>query len=55
MLDELEELELVLQHYAVTWGVKLFCTGGASPKAAWSDWGMKPHEQSQEDDLDCEN
>ncbi|KAF9012542.1 S-adenosyl-L-methionine-dependent methyltransferase [Cyathus striatus] len=38
MLDEVEELELVLQHYAVSWG--LFLTDpGAS--AVWKDWGFK--------------
>jgi len=52
MLDEIEELELVLQHYAVTWGVKLFPTRGDSLKAAWSDWGVEPKEESQED---CED
>jgi len=32
MLDEIEELELVLQHYIIGWGVK--ATEG-TPFAAW--------------------
>lgn len=38
MLDEVEELELVLEHYAVTWGLKIFNSGMS---AAWMDWGLK--------------
>jgi hypothetical protein len=41
MLDEIEELELVLEHYAVTWGVKLI----SSPdpfRVPWNDWGISP-------------
>lgn len=43
MLDEVEELELVLEHYAVTWGVKLPAaqideTGGPN---CWLEWGLK--------------
>ena len=33
MLDELEELDLVLGHYAVTWGV--LAPGG------WDGWGLR--------------
>ncbi|OBZ69837.1 Leucine carboxyl methyltransferase 1 [Grifola frondosa] len=40
MLDEIEELELVLEHYAITWGVKLG-SGADGLKASWSGWGMK--------------
>lgn len=47
MLDEIEELELVLGHYAMTWGVKLFSAGDTSFKAAWNDWGVK-----QKDSMD---
>lgn len=39
MLDELEELDLVLQHYAITWGIKIFGTDASAP---WSEWGIKP-------------
>ncbi|KZT21057.1 leucine carboxyl methyltransferase [Neolentinus lepideus HHB14362 ss-1] len=41
MLDEIEELELVLGHYAITWGVKL-PDDGSSLKAHWSEWGLQP-------------
>lgn len=37
MLDEIEELELVLQHYAITWGVK---ANDAEAQAAWKAWGF---------------
>ena len=48
MLDEIEELELVLQHYAVTWGVKLFSS--ADPYGApWNDWGVSPKENKPND------
>ena len=39
MLDEVEELDLVLEHYAVTWGVKLNDTDA---QAVWKGWGFKP-------------
>lgn len=39
MLDEVEELDLVLEHYAVTWGVKL---NDAEAQAVWKGWGFKP-------------
>ena len=32
MLDEVEELELVLDHYAVTWGVTVENTGWGLPR-----------------------
>lgn len=38
MLDEVEELELVLQHYAISWGVKL--APQASSTSTWSSWGI---------------
>ncbi|CCL99248.1 uncharacterized protein FIBRA_01263 [Fibroporia radiculosa] len=41
MLDEIEELELVLDHYAITWGVKLACNP-RELKAPWIDWGLAP-------------
>jgi [phosphatase 2A protein]-leucine-carboxy methyltransferase len=41
MLDEVEELELVLQHYAITWGVKLF-GNESSYKAKWKEWMLRP-------------
>ncbi|KAI0628948.1 leucine carboxyl methyltransferase [Trametes polyzona] len=41
MLDEIEELELVLAHYAITWGIKLPSDVNGL-KAAWRDWGLRP-------------
>lgn len=41
MLDEIEELELVLAHYAITWGVKL-PRESAALQAKWADWGLRP-------------
>ncbi|KAL1756640.1 S-adenosyl-L-methionine-dependent methyltransferase [Schizophyllum commune] len=46
MLDEIEELELVLAHYAITWGVR---TPGP-PSPAWAGWGLKKRSQGDEDD-----
>ena len=42
MLDEVEELELVLAHYAITWGVKcpVEVTEKAEKLAAWRAWGF---------------
>ena len=39
MLDEVEELELVLEHYAITWGVKL---SGENIRSGsrWTQWGI---------------
>lgn len=39
MLDELEELELVLAHYAITWGVKV---GRISGDSRWAAWKLQP-------------
>lgn len=43
MLDEVEELELVLEHYAVTWGVKIPCAqiDGTTGSDRWLEWGLK--------------
>ena len=42
MLDEIEELQLVLEHYAITWGVKLPAqTSGL--KASWESWSLQQH------------
>ncbi len=43
MLDEIEELELVLAHYAITWGCKL-PANSAELKAQWVEWGLKRKE-----------
>jgi [phosphatase 2A protein]-leucine-carboxy methyltransferase len=42
MLDEVEELDLVLQHYAITWGIKIPNANGSNLKVNWLDWGLKP-------------
>lgn len=43
MLDEIEELELVLGHYAITWGVKV-PESKADVKDHWTGWGLQPKE-----------
>ncbi|KAL1938560.1 hypothetical protein VTO73DRAFT_11583 [Trametes versicolor] len=40
MLDEIEELELVLAHYAITWGAKLPPDAGKL-KARWQEWSLR--------------
>jgi [phosphatase 2A protein]-leucine-carboxy methyltransferase len=53
MLDEVEELDLVLEHYAVTWALKR--PGSVSVEdlqwVAWKAWGI----QSREDATDHDN
>ena len=39
MLDEIEELELVLAHYAISWGAKLPASI-TEQTAAWAQWGL---------------
>lgn len=46
MLDEVEELELVLDHYAISWGVK-FPEGCAHEHGAGGAWGLIAKEQEQ--------
>ncbi len=43
MLDEVEELELVLAHYAITWGAK-FPGDSDELKAKWTEWSLKRKE-----------
>lgn len=51
MLDEVEELNLVLQHYAITWGVKLpDIADGSKSKATWVDWGMRASTVNEEEE-----
>jgi len=38
MLDEVEELELVLQHYAISWGVKV--PDGYKSADSWKNWAI---------------
>ncbi|RPD71897.1 leucine carboxyl methyltransferase [Lentinus tigrinus ALCF2SS1-7] len=47
MLDEIEELELVLAHYAITWGAKLPANSGQL-KARWADWGLRRKEADEQ-------
>ena len=44
MLDEIEELDLVLEHYAITWGL----WQSSEKTASWNDWGFR--EQSSAED-----
>jgi len=39
LLDELEELNLLLEHYAITWGAKTFMPTDKS--SLWQQWGLK--------------
>lgn len=36
-LDEIEELDLVLAHYAITWGLFL---GNLDSSTSWGAWGL---------------
>lgn len=40
MLDEVEELDLVLEHYAITWGAKIF-SNIEETSVDWTRWGLK--------------
>ncbi|EMD33157.1 hypothetical protein CERSUDRAFT_118220 [Gelatoporia subvermispora B] len=42
MLDEIEELELVLEHYMIAWGIKL-PQDKQTLKAKWNTWGLVPY------------
>ncbi|KAJ3760683.1 S-adenosyl-L-methionine-dependent methyltransferase [Lentinula raphanica] len=46
MLDEVEELDLVLEHYAITWGLTVSGKHGA----AWNEWGMRRRETIDQDE-----
>lgn len=48
MLDEVEELDLVLNHYAITWG---FSVSGSDVDldANWGEWGLTRKERRKED------
>ncbi|GAW04346.1 leucine carboxyl methyltransferase [Lentinula edodes] len=48
MLDEIEELDLVLEHYAITWGLSTAHLGNR--KAPWGEWGLQRREQHEEDE-----
>lgn len=49
MLDEVEELELVLDHYAISWGVK-FPEGWAHEGSADGAWGLIAKKQLENDE-----
>jgi [phosphatase 2A protein]-leucine-carboxy methyltransferase len=58
MLDEVEELNLVLQHYAITWGVKVpdvFDSSKSKSKAKWVEWGMGPSAETVNNDGEDES
>jgi [phosphatase 2A protein]-leucine-carboxy methyltransferase len=38
-LDETEELDLVLDHYAISWGLHLASLNDETTQ--WGDWGLK--------------
>ena len=48
MLDEIEELQLVLQHYAITWGIKL-PPHPNNVKEPWASWALRRVEQGDRD------
>ncbi|EIN06541.1 leucine carboxyl methyltransferase [Punctularia strigosozonata HHB-11173 SS5] len=45
MLDEVEELDLVLDHYAITWGY----SSPTADAALWSTWALYPKSSVQND------
>ncbi|KAJ7086435.1 S-adenosyl-L-methionine-dependent methyltransferase [Mycena belliarum] len=47
LVDEVEELDLVLEHYAITWG--LFAPQ-SSAGAAWGKWGLSVKDTAQVDE-----
>jgi len=49
MLDEIEELDLILDHYAVTWGLNLPTSLGGS---RWSSWQIKRRTEPEDEDTD---
>lgn len=48
MLDETEELELVLAHYAISWSIFV---PTAEDKEKWGDWGLKEKRKHEEEGL----
>ena len=47
MLDEVEELNLVLQHYAITWGLKLPLSAASEGVVDWGQWGLKDNSKTE--------
>ena len=54
MLDEVEELDLVLAHYAVTWGLKLPSGQQLSSPSKWVEWGLKAPAYTDDSDSDTD-
>lgn len=54
MLDEVEELDLVLAHYAVTWGLKLPSVPQLSIPSQWVEWGLKAPAPTDNSDTDTD-
>ena len=54
MLDEVEELDLVLAHYAVTWGLKFPRDQQLSSPSKWIEWGLKAPTRSDHPDSDSD-
>ena len=55
MLDEIEELDLVLAHYAVTWGLKLPKSRQSSfSPSKWIEWGLKAPASSNHSESDSD-
>ncbi|KAF9268555.1 leucine carboxyl methyltransferase [Marasmius fiardii PR-910] len=46
-LDEVEELDLVLEHYAVTWAI--FLPVNAKADSVWGHWGLTEKQRLEED------
>jgi len=45
MLDETEELELVLAHYAISWSILVPKT---KDREEWNDWGLQEKKKQEE-------
>lgn len=52
MLDEVEELDLVLAHYAITWGLKL--PDGHKSSSNWVRWGLEAPAHGDHPDSDSD-
>jgi [phosphatase 2A protein]-leucine-carboxy methyltransferase len=48
MLDEIEELELVLEHYALTWGVWV-PDSDIKDKTRWIKWSLSQAADDEDD------
>ena len=54
MLDEVEELDLVLAHYAVTWGLKLPGGQQLDSPSKWLQWGLEAPAYNDHPDSDSD-